>query len=484
MTSPFGNIAKILVSSGLAQIVSLAAIPLLTRAYSPEAFGVFTVFFGVGAMVGAIASLRYELAIVLPSEHERAETIFQACALVLLCSTAAFIAATLIGGEQLGDILGFDTTATALLRWCPMFAFLIGAQQIFAAWSTRHAAFSALAYSQLALAFGTTICQLALPYWGVSGSDGLVGGSIAGQAIATIVAGLYVFGGRERPALRPKSLQSLRHELHAYREFPYFRTPYTAVGIFRDRLATFILSAFGTPQLAGKYGLAARLINAPTSLFSSALRPVLFRMAAREDESQERLESFITGIISVLLLAPAPIWAYLFLEAEPIVVWAFGSRWVGTGVYFQILTYPGVAILISNWLDRLFDVGGRQRLALGLEVGFSVVVVALLLSLSVALGDAQTAVAISSVVSALYYLTTIEIAMKIRGLSVAKLRYRLLWFVASQLFFVGALLVSHRFLGATQSRWIYLALTVVYMTMAAYRSLAFLRSQAAPASMA
>ncbi len=482
MTSPFGNIAKILVSSGLAQIVSLAAIPLLTRAYSPEAFGVFTVFFGVGAIAGSISALRYELAIVLPAEQRRADTIFQASVLVLLVFSAAFLAIAALGGTSLGRLLGFDADATGLLRLCPFFAGLIGAQQILAAWSTRSGTFSALAYTQLAVAVGTTGFQLALPRFGVDGYDGLVGGAVAGQILGTAIAAFFVFRAPSRPSLAPHGLAILGRELFSYREFPLFRAPYTAVGIFRDRLATFILSAYGAPQLAGKFGLAARLINAPSSLFSSALRPVLYRMAANPDCKRDKLETFITGVITILLLALAPVWAFMFLEAEPMVVWAFGSRWEGTGVYFQILTYPGVAILISNWLDRLYDVAGRQRLALYLEVGFSIVVVGLMLGLAGALHDAQTAVAISSVASALYYLASIEISMKISGLHTRRLRLALVWFVGSQIAFSGGLFLLQQVFGATLSRWIYLALSAVYMTMAAYRSLVFVRSQTEAAS--
>jgi O-antigen/teichoic acid export membrane protein len=48
-----------------AQLVTLTAAPVLARLYAPEAFGVFGALIGLGAVLGAVAGLKYELAIVL-----------------------------------------------------------------------------------------------------------------------------------------------------------------------------------------------------------------------------------------------------------------------------------------------------------------------------------------------------------------------------------------------------------------------------------
>ena len=49
-----------------AQIVQIAAIPFLTRAYGPESYGLYGFFSSCLLFTGMLATLRYELAIQLP----------------------------------------------------------------------------------------------------------------------------------------------------------------------------------------------------------------------------------------------------------------------------------------------------------------------------------------------------------------------------------------------------------------------------------
>ncbi len=43
-----------------AQIISLISIPILTRIYTPDEFGLYSIFFAVTSVIGMVSSLIYE----------------------------------------------------------------------------------------------------------------------------------------------------------------------------------------------------------------------------------------------------------------------------------------------------------------------------------------------------------------------------------------------------------------------------------------
>lgn len=58
-----------------AQLLAVLAAPLLTRLYTPEDFGLLAVYASLLGLIAVIASLRYELAIPLPTDDTEAAAV-------------------------------------------------------------------------------------------------------------------------------------------------------------------------------------------------------------------------------------------------------------------------------------------------------------------------------------------------------------------------------------------------------------------------
>ena len=76
MASFIKNVTILSIGTALAQAVSIISIPVLSRLFPPEAFGVAAVFASVGGIGGIISCLRYDLAIMLPKEEKDAASVF------------------------------------------------------------------------------------------------------------------------------------------------------------------------------------------------------------------------------------------------------------------------------------------------------------------------------------------------------------------------------------------------------------------------
>ena len=132
--TPSGTMAKgvtaIAMGSGVSQVITLLAAPILTRLYSPADYGVLAVYTGILGLVIVIASLRYQLAIVLPRTDGSAASI-----LVLALSVLFFnVVLAAIAVAFLGPSIGAWTNApqlTPYLWLLPVGIALAGSYQIF-----------------------------------------------------------------------------------------------------------------------------------------------------------------------------------------------------------------------------------------------------------------------------------------------------------------------------------------------------------------
>jgi len=85
------DVAIVATGTAGAQIINVVFLPLITRLYGPEAFGVLGVFMSVAGILIPIAALTYPLAIVLPEEDRDAK------ALIILSILISFLLAVIVG---------------------------------------------------------------------------------------------------------------------------------------------------------------------------------------------------------------------------------------------------------------------------------------------------------------------------------------------------------------------------------------------------
>ena len=92
-TSGFAsNVLKLVTGKVLSQTILLLTMPILSRLYSPADFGIYQLFISVTAIVIVIASLRYEMAILLPKKEKEAATLVAlSIIIVFIISFISFI---------------------------------------------------------------------------------------------------------------------------------------------------------------------------------------------------------------------------------------------------------------------------------------------------------------------------------------------------------------------------------------------------------
>ena len=366
------DLKNILVSGSggsVAQVIQFACIPVVTRLYNPEEYGIWMLVFTVAAIGANLCTFRYEVAIVLPESVERAADTFLLSVFLVIASTTLFGGALLIAGRHALR----DTDYSPLIPWLwsiPLLVIGRGIQSSCVSWCTRIQAFSLSAASQIALAFSANLCHIAFGLLGYQSATALILGSVIGQWTATTLLLLLLTCNGSLGSLRKSSFRGAVRAAIEYRNFPYYTVPYTIVGTLKERAVLFLLATFSTATVVGYYAFSTRLITAPITLISNGIRPVVYQRAASSTSSG--LQSLVDTVLNVLTIVCLPFLVLFLFHAVTAFEFFFGSEWRGAAGMAMVLSIHSFFCLHRSWMDRLLDSKGRQKLALQLETVFGI----------------------------------------------------------------------------------------------------------------
>ncbi len=93
------NVAKVFAGNGLVFAISLFAIPVISRLYTPEHYGIIGLFISVAAVAVVFATLKYEMALVLPESDETASNLLRATLKVAVAVSAVSLVVIVIARQ-------------------------------------------------------------------------------------------------------------------------------------------------------------------------------------------------------------------------------------------------------------------------------------------------------------------------------------------------------------------------------------------------
>jgi SAM-dependent methyltransferase len=76
------------------------------------------------------------------------------------------------------------------------------------------------------------------------------------------------------------------------------------------------------------------------------------------------MEQFVTRVLRIQIVLATPVLVLFIFDARALFSFLLGAKWAAAGDYAAILSWVGYVSFLTAWLDRLFDVKGRQKLSL------------------------------------------------------------------------------------------------------------------------
>lgn len=361
-TSFAGDVLKLVLGTAFAQLLGILASPILTRLYTPEAFGVFAIFTSITAIISVITCLRYELAIMLPESDEEAANLL---GVSLMFAVMVSLLTVPIVWWGRGILLGWiNTSSLAPYLWLVPVAVLFSG--IFTAlnyWNSRTKQFGRLSIARVTTSLATTTGQLGAGFAGFATGGTMIGASVGGSMLATTVLGGQIWRDDRKIFLGAIRWSDMFTGVKRYRKFPLYDTWSSLLNTISWQLPALLMASFFSPAIVGYYALGFRILQMPMSLIGAAISQVFFQRAA-DAKMHKNLGVVVENTFGYLVVIGLYPILTLTLISRDLFAVVFGPNWTEAGVYAQLLSIWVFFWFVSSPLSTVFSILEKQEFLL------------------------------------------------------------------------------------------------------------------------
>jgi O-antigen/teichoic acid export membrane protein len=405
------NVITLMSGTVLAQGLVIICTPLLTRIYTPEDFGVLTIFMAVISVLSVASCGRYELGIVLPEEDGAAANLLVLSIAITLLTTALIILVIiLIYWLPISLIINIKKTCISWIWYIPVSLLVTGIYQALNYWATRKKKFGRLAVRQVTQSITMILVQIAIGMLFIADGEKLIIGYITGQTAATVLMLIQTIKEDGSFVFKSYNYKIVNNVAYEYKKFPLYTVGASLLNALSPQLPIFFLSAVSL-SATGYFGLATRIVGLPMSLIGSSVAQVFFADASEELNLQGNCTN-IFRITVKRLFQIGVIFSVLVFGLSFFMDSIFGSQWGEAGVVLAILIPMFFIRFLSSPVSTIYYIKQRQDWDLYITLIFIIVPI-----IAFTLSDLQgwtyyIAIAIYSLLMALAY--TVQLVLGYR----------------------------------------------------------------------
>lgn len=340
----------ILSGSVVAQLLGIAAVPVMSRLYSPESTAHYSLLLGISSVLASFASLRLDLAIPIPNEVSESRNLFWVAVFtpLFVLSLSGLVAGLMSTGGFWGQTGLTWVDCAAIAVFVMVLSVFTAASQL----SIRLRSYSLLSQIPVIQMIGTLAAQTAFGFLGFS--RGLFLGGMVGRFFGlTRLARSCDVHFRQAP-----NLQEAKRLMKRYWRFPALFAPASSIGVLGSNMAVLMLPALFGFGPAGLYAMAYKVAGVPMTIINQSAGQVFLGEFARSTTPADSLRVFLRWSSALLLMALV-VATGIWLLAPLLLPWLLGEGWAGTA---QIAQYTGVmagAAIFGSPIQHVWTV--RQR---------------------------------------------------------------------------------------------------------------------------
>lgn len=339
--------------------VLLLTAPLLTRLYTPEEFGLFSVFTALAGILGNSVAWCYELAVPIRSDDDEAAGMVIIAMLAASVTSAALALAVAWLGPWLAAVAGMP--ALLGVYWLlPLTTLLWGAGLTLDYWLIRQGLFRLAAINKVIRFATQAAVQLGLGLIGVGGQGLVIGLTLS--YLVGLANCMRILPAADRARLRAACRRSPWPLAAGHWRYPAYSMPAVLLQNAAQCLPAILVATLYGPTAAGWFTLAQRLLDAPVLLLaSSASAAYLGEARGLEADALRRLFVRTAGQFAVFgLVTMAPLLAF----GPPLFAVVFGETWRAAGAVVQCLVPLQLLRFIVVPISQTLNVLQRQDLHL------------------------------------------------------------------------------------------------------------------------
>jgi len=357
-----GDVLKLVSGTTVAQLLTLLVAPILTRLFAPDTWGVLAIFVSITSILGVIACLRYELAIMLPEKDEESANLLGVSLMFSVLVSLLIIPIIWFGKDPI--LRWLNAPGLAPYLWLvPIAVFLQGVFLALNYWNSRTRHFGRLSIARVISTLSTSLGKLSFGFAGYTSAGTMIGATVAGAAISTTILGGQIWRDDRNKFISAIRWREMYKGLIRYRRFPIFNTGAALLNTISVQLPPLLLISFFSPLVVGLYSLGQRLLTLPMNFIGGAIGQVFYQRAAVAS-AENTLRQVVEKTAGLLVIIGVFPFLLLAVIGPEFFVFVFGKEWFLAGKYVQILAPWYMCVFISSPISSLNSVLEKQAIGL------------------------------------------------------------------------------------------------------------------------
>lgn len=408
----FRNMAKLVTGTGIAKVLAIITTPIITRVYTPDHFGVLSLYVALVAIIVPFCTLKYSLAIPLPKSDATATNL--AVLIIFIVSTfslllffiLSFFGATLFGLFSMEILHPF--------WWIiPLSAIAMGFYELLNNWAIRQKNFAVIAKTKIWQQLLGSSIKIGLGFLGIK-PLGLLLGQLVTQAggVISLIKNSY---NSLTVNIKHITRNRLKFVMLRYIQFPKFRLPSQFLMALSAKTPILFSPILFDINITGQLGLALTMIALPITLFGQTTGEAYYGEIARLGKGKNiEIYKITISIVKKLFLVSIIPFFLLLLFGPWLFSFFFGTQWYEAGVFARLLSLSLLAQFIYSPIGNgLFNVLEKQRVVLMLNILRVVVSTSTFVMCYILVLNPITTIALYSITLSLYYIFSFIIVIKL-----------------------------------------------------------------------
>lgn len=329
------DVLKIVTGTTFAQIIAFLSAPIISRLYGPDSFGILGIFTSITAIIGVVACLSLQNAILLPKKDEEAINLLSTCIIISITISLLTLIVLYFCENIIITLFGVPEISPYLIL-IPFYILTYGVFLALNFWSSRTKHFGRISIAQITQSTIATGTRLGMGFVGNATGGSLIGAQVLGMFVSTFILGFKILRDDLKIFRKSISWSIMITLLKRYNKFPLIDSISSLLNEISWQLPIIILAYFFSPKIVGYYTLGFMVFQMPMNLIGDSIGKVFLQRAANA-RYEDTLSILVENVFRILfMIGLYPILTITILGPEFFSVF-FGDIWYEAGVYAQIL---------------------------------------------------------------------------------------------------------------------------------------------------
>jgi len=386
------DMIPMLVGVIVSQAITFAALPAISKLYTPEENGVLGVFIGVVNLLLIPSFGKFDGVIFKLQDRNQLKSVLWLCLFVLLSVVAILLTAiTLYIFAPIGQT--FILPSNTLIN-VPVHLMFSAILSLILNIIIYDGGLKWVAKINISVAAFSAVAKILFGYLGF-GYSGLIYGAIAGTAVGVGIGATYIFNKLECPIGFP-GLEAIRKTAWNNRDFPMYAILHAYMDSLRTELIVILIAYFYGKVQVGLYLLASSIVMAPMGLVTGSIAQIYAKRAGQEIRCGGNLHKLSKDTLLLAALMGIVIGVCIVLFKDILFNKLFATKWFEASLLVTPIVLAGTVRSVNSVISTLPSLVGRQRDFLIACAGLNVVPAVIISTFGFLKSDFKHALFVSS----------------------------------------------------------------------------------------